>query len=138
MAKDTINFSLGPGERDTVVANLRDIYVSGTMQGVDFRPRRRGNERPRSGESRSRLMVYALHVAAVACRKDLVPVAPALPETTSSGDADRLKAARGTMSRGECARAAGLKDESSVRNVESRGFALKGRLLAWVESVEAK
>ncbi len=55
----------------------------------------------------------------------------------SPTDAERLIKARGAMSRGECARAAGLADESSVRNVEKRGFALGGRLLAWVERQEA-
>ncbi len=140
MAKDTINFSLGPGERDAVVADLRDIFIGGSLQGVDFRPLRRGNQRTRSGESRSRLITWGLHVAALACRKELVPPAPALPETTGTTDADRLIRARGSMTRAECARAAGLKDESSVRNVESptRGMKLAGRLLAFVESIEAE
>jgi hypothetical protein len=54
-------------------------------------------------------------------------------------DAERLIRARGSMTRAECARAAGLSDESSVRNVESptRGMLLAGRLRAWVAQQEA-
>ena len=64
-------------------------------------------------------------------------VAAAKGITPAPTAADRLRAARGTMTRAECAHAAGLNDESSVRNVEARGMALGGRLLAWVVSVEA-
>lgn len=64
-----------------------------------------------------------------------IKVEPAAPKPPP--EAERLIRARGAMSRGECARAAGLLDESSVRNVEKRGMPLRGRLLAWVEQQEA-
>lgn len=60
----------------------------------------------------------------------------ALPQTTATTDADRLKAAMGTMAPIEVCRAAGLKDGASIRNVVNKGMPLAGKLLAWVESQE--
>jgi hypothetical protein len=67
------------------------------------------------------------------------PKAPAVakPKARSTPDALRMIRARGKRTRAECAILAGLKDESSVRNVEARGFKLGGRLLAFVVQQEA-
>jgi hypothetical protein len=65
------------------------------------------------------------------------PPAVVKAKTRSTPDALRMTRARGKRTRAACAALAGLKDESSVRNVEKRGFALGGRLLAWVEQQEA-
>jgi hypothetical protein len=58
-------------------------------------------------------------------------------KASTTSDATRVIRARRGRSRGECARLAGLKDESSLRNVEKRGMPLAGRLKAWVEQQEA-
>lgn len=139
-AEDTVHFALKPGSRRSFEEDLRAVYIRGQIDGIDFMARPgglRGRKRPAAKFSVSRLVQVAVAYGGAACRAAVLPVAPALPATTSTADAARLKAARGTMTRAECARAAGLKDESSVRNVESRGMKLAGKLLAWVESVEA-
>jgi hypothetical protein len=114
---------------------------------------------PEGTEARSRVTLYSiirtlrLGAEIYALRNGLAcPIPEAVEPATASpvvvvtppapmvrSDAERLIRARGTMTRAECARAAGLKDESSVRNVESptRGMALAGRLRAWVEQQEA-
>ncbi len=139
-AKDTIHFALEPGAREALIEDLREVFIRGTLDGVDFMSRAgalRKTRAPAPRLSRSKIITQAIRYGAEACRGALLPVTPALPATTGTVDADRLKAARGAMSRAECARVAGLKDESSVRNVESRGMRLAGRLLAWVSEREA-
>lgn len=135
MAKHTIQLVV----KDPVAleAALFPVFVAGTREGRDFRlPHvKAANGEPK--QSRSAILRYAIERGVRACIAEDGPTVPALPETTASADAARVIAARGTMTRAECARAAGLKDESSVRNVEARGMALAGKLRAWVESVEA-
>ncbi len=69
--------------------------------------------------------------------KPAAKLTPPRATTNDATDALRVIRARRGRSRGECARLAGLLDESSVRNVEKRGMPLRGRLLAWVEQQEA-
>ncbi len=124
MAKASIHFAVTPD----VMANLVTVFARGTMEGVDYM--RHGKA------SRSALLRDAIERGAKSCAVTL-SVAAALPERTGTADADRLKAAQGKMTDAACANAAGLKDESSVRNVR-RGMALKGKLLTWVEQREAE
>ena len=135
MAKDTIHFSLVPNSRDTLIADLHDVFLSGTMSGVDFRPLRR-----KKGESRSRLIQYAIARGGAACRAERISTALALPETTSNTDADRLAramTAAGFTSPKALALHLGYADKASVQNVKTKGMKLCGALKAWVESIEA-
>lgn len=136
MAKASIHFAVTPD----VLAHLVAVYARGMVEGVDFMARsgsaRSGMRQPAPRLSRSAIIRQAIKYGAESCAGAMRVTVPALPERTGTTDANRLIAARGTMTRQECARAAGLKDESSVRNVESRGMALAGKLRAWVESVE--
>ncbi len=123
--------------------DLAAIFARGMIDGVDFMtrskcpfPRGKGrNPAPRI--SLSAVVRHGLRVAAEQARGVTASGVTALPERTGTVDADRLRAARGTMSTQACAEAAGLADGASVRNVENKGAPLRGRLLTWVEGVEA-
>ena len=133
MAKHSIHFATGPNTVDNLRACVaRACVARAVLEGL--------NLHHHGKLSRSKIIDAAIAYGAQASAAALLPVTPALPETTGSADADRLIRARGSMTRADCARAAGLKDESSVRNVESptRGMKLAGKLLAWVESIEAQ
>lgn len=139
VAKHTMQVVVTDPKRLT--KDLRDVYIRGTLDGVDFMGRpgglSGGRRRPAPRLSASAIVRYAIHLGAEASRRVQQPSIVALPEKAGTTDADRLKAARGDMTRQECATAAGLKDESSVRNVETRGMRLAGKLLVWVEAQES-
>jgi hypothetical protein len=87
--------------------------------------------------SGSALLRLAVEWGAKYAESSPVKAIVALPERTGSVDADRLRAAMGTMTPIEVCRAAGLKDSASIRNVTNKGAALAGKLRAWVENQEA-
>lgn len=126
MAKYSIHFATTPATVD----NLRACVARAVLEGVDLN---------RHGKlSRSRIIDTAIRYGEEASAAALRPPAPvALPEKTGSVDADRLRAAMGTMTPIDVCRAAGLKDGASIRNVVNKGAALAGKLRAWVESQEA-
>ena len=125
MAKQTACIVVTPD----MLADLVVVFGRGVIDGADY---------TRGGKlSRSAIIRDAVKRGAASCAV-IPPSVIALPERAGSADADRLRAARGDMSTGECAKAAGLKDGASVRNVENKGMPLRGALLAWVETREAE
>ncbi len=112
-----------------MLADLVTVFTRGVLDGATY---------THGGKlSRSAIIRDAVKRGAESCAV-IPPRIVALPERAGAADADRVKAARGKMTRAECARAAGLKDESSVRNVEARGMPLRGALLAWVVAREVE
>ena len=110
-------------------AHLGAVFARAAQDGVHFAAGKG------SGSALLRLAVnWGAKYAATSHVKAIV----ALPQTTATADADRLKAAMGTMAPIEVCRAAGLKDGASIRNVVTKGMPLAGKLLAWVESQEAR
>ncbi len=126
MAKDSIHFAVTP----EVHNGLRVIFARGMVDGKDF---------THYGKpSRSSVVRYAIERAAEVCAMPIAAAPVALPERTGTVDADRLRAAMGTMTPKRVCDAAGLADGASIRNVVNKGAPLRGKLLAWVEQREAE
>jgi len=126
MAKASIHFATD----SEVVTHLGACVLRANAEGIDLR---------RHGAlSKSKVIRTAIRFGYEASVERMRQPAPvALPEKAGTADADRLRAAMGTMAPIEVCRAAGLKDSASIRNVVNKGAALAGKLLAWVESREA-
>lgn len=142
MAKHTIQLVVN--DPDALRAALFPVFAHGTRRGVDFMtrstcpfPRGKGRN-PAPKLSYSAVVYYAIACGIRACAAAEATGVTALPERAGSADADRLRAAMGTMTPIEVCRAAGLKDSASVRNVTRKGAPLAGKMLLWVEAREAE
>lgn len=127
-SKHTINFAAD----EKTVDNLRDVVTHAMIEGVDLNAHGR--------LSRSKIIREAIRRGSMWSKAALTPVVPALLATTSSADADRLVRAMdgaGITSPKALAESLGYKDKASVQNVKTKGMKLSGRLLEWVERMEA-